>query len=553
MRQTGPARNGTDGVADKLTIQGDFRVGDHLVQPGANTLVGAGGEIHLEPKSMEVLLVLAARPGEVIGREELLAAVWPGVHVGDESLTAAIIKLRRALGDDARQPRFVETIPKRGYRLIAPVEPVTGDRVAPRAAGRAVLAAAVLAGVVVLAGLYLGAGPSRNAAPGPAATVPRGDRVALAVAPFVNAGGDPAQDYLARGLGESILNGLAGHPGLAVFRGDQGAGQAPGYVLEGSVLRSGDTLRVDARLVVAGSGEVLFSNRFERPFDDLMAVEDRIAAEVQKRLSREIAAAERSRRARGYTDNLAAYDLFLRAQAQLVRRTEPANRAARGLYLQAIAADPDFARAYGGLALTYAAEYRNGWAADRDAALAAALRYASTAIGIAPDLPEQLWVVGYVRTQERRFDDALEVLRKAVAVAPDYADAYALSGGIETYRGNPAASIPLLREAMRLNPGAGYLYFLLLARAYYFTGDYEQALINLDEALRRNPENLEAHLYRAAALLHQDDAGEAGWEAEEVLNLEPGFTLAGWRAGYPMAPGAQIDALIGDLSAAGLS
>ena len=234
-------------------------------------------------------------------------------------------------------------------------------------------------------------------------------------------------------------------------------------------------------------------------------------------------------------------------------RTRETNLTARTLYRQAIDKDPNFARAYGGLALTYAAEYRNGWVKDRQATLDAALKYAKTAIGIAPELPEQHWVVGYVNTQQRKYDEGRAALQKAIDIDPGFADAYALSGGIETYRGNPAETVPLLRKALRLNPRAGYLYFLLLARAYYFLGDFEQAKINLKEALSRNPQNVEAHLYRAATLLRMNKADDATWEVEEVKSIEPDFSLKIWRNAYPMARGKQLDLLLSDLRKAGFS
>ena len=317
--------------------------------------------------------------------------------------------------------------------------------------------------------------------------------------------------------------------------------------------RRGDTIRVVSRLLDAESREILFSLRLDRPFVDLLTIEDEIRDGVLKKLARGINATEHSRQARGYTDNVAAYDLFLKAQAELLIRTRETNLAARTFYRQAIGGDPDFARAYGGLALTYAAEYRNGWADDSDEALDSALRFAETAISIAPDLPEQLWVVGYVNTQHRLYDEARNALQKAIDIDPGFADAYALSGGIETYRGDPANTVPLLREAIRLNPQAGYLYYLLLARAYYFLGDFEQAQINLEEAIARNPENVEAHLYLAATLLRLQKVDEAAWEREEVNSIEPGFSLDIWSAGYPMARGMQFDRLLADLRKAGFT
>ena len=552
------------GERDEQTGGSEFVVGDCVVRPDTNEIVRDGETLHLEPKSMEILAYLMARRGEMVSRDELLDRVWPEVHVGDDSLTAAIIKIRRALADDARDPKYVETIPKRGYRLIAPVRETgvtfaEGIQPAPSTTSpwRLPLAAfALLAVAVAVAAtaFYWPENSTNNEARTSAQTQ---DRVVIGVAPFVNASRDTAQDYLARGIADSILTDLSQVPGLAVRHQDPArAGDTPpnfDYLLEGSVLRSGDVIRIDSRLVDVKSGQVLYSLRFDRPFADLLTIEDEIRENVLAKLTHGISAAEHSRKARGYTENVAAYDLFLRAQRALLIRTRETNLTARTLYRQAIDKDPNFARAYGGLALSYAAEYRNGWVKDRKTALGAALKYAKTAIGIAPDLPEQHWVVGYVNTQQRKYDEGRTALQKAIDIDPGFADAYALSGGIETYRGNPAETVPLLRKAIRLNPDAGYLYFLLLARAYYFLGDFEQAEINLKEALARNPQNVEAHLYRAATLLRLNKSDDAAWETEEVKSIEPGFSLDVWSNAYPMARGKQLDLLLTDLREAGFS
>ena len=555
---------GTLGERHEQTTKSEFVVGDCVVRPDTNEIVRNGETLHLEPKSMEILAYLMARRGEMVSRDELLDQIWPDVHVGDNSLTAAIIKIRRALADDARDPDYVETIPKRGYRLIAPVRevgatlaegiqpvPSKGSPWRLSLATFAILAVAVA--VVVAATAFYGPESSTNNETRIGAQ--SRDRVVIGVAPFVNTSRDTAQDYLARGIADSILTDLSHVPGLAVRHHDpaRAGDTSPNfdYLLEGSVLRSGDVIRINSRLVDVKSGQVLYSLRFDRPFADLLTIEDEIRKNVLAKLTHGISAAEHSRKARGYTENVVAYDLFLRAQRALLVRTHETNLDARALYRQAIDKDPNFARAYGGLALTYAAEYRNGWVDDRQAALGGALKYARTAIGIAPDLPEQHWVVGYVDTQQRKYDEGRAALQKAIDIDPGFADAYALSGGIETYRGNPAETVPLLRKALRINPRAGYLYFLLLARAYYFLGDFEQAEINLKEAISRNPQNLEAHLYRAATLLRMNKIDDAIWEVEEVKSIESDFSLKIWSNAYPMARGKQLDRLLSDLRKVG--
>ena len=189
-----------------------LRVGEWSVDPQANTLARDGQEAtRLEPKAVEVLVRLARRPAEVVGRDELLADVWPGVVVGDDALTQAIIKLRKALGDDARQPRYIETISKRGYRLIAPVEDASESAPEPPAvappplvtrrrwAWAGALAVALLAALGV--SLYVGGDRQRTGST-PAPPI-------VAVLPLANQSGDPGRDYFSDGLTEDLINAFS--------------------------------------------------------------------------------------------------------------------------------------------------------------------------------------------------------------------------------------------------------------------------------------------------------------------------------------------------------
>lgn len=193
-----------------------------------------------------------------------------------------------------------------------------------------------------------------------------------------------------------------------------------------------------------------------------------------------------------------------------------------------------------------------GWVADGGAALTRALALARSAEQMQPDLAETHWVLGLVDAQRRRHGEALGELDRALRLNPSYADAYALKGGIDTYIGKPGDGIPLLRTALRLNPRAGSLYFLLLGRAYYFLGDREQAQVNLEQALSRNPENLEAHIYLAATYRGDARPQAAQWEVTEIRMLEPGFDGHRWLASYPLTDLEQRERLSRDLQELGL-
>jgi DNA-binding winged helix-turn-helix (wHTH) protein/TolB-like protein/Tfp pilus assembly protein PilF len=508
-----------------MDMRSGLRIGEWWADPATNQLRRAGDRVRLEPKAMEVLVALTARAGEVVSREALLAEVWPGVVVGDEALTQSIIKLRRALGDNPRAPAYIETISKRGYRLIAPV----GGQPAPlptRRRGWLWAAAAVIAALGF--GFFF---LKENHEP-PAAEV--AEALTVTVLPFEAVGPDRENDYLARGIGSDLMTDLSRLPGLRLIGPSAGKAAEARYVVSGSVQRDGAGLRVNVRLSEARSGEQLWTQRFERPFGDFFAVQGEISRSVAEHLPARIGEAERQRLAKRYTASLQAYDYFLRGQALfLVRRTRD-NQEARALFGKALELDPKFARAYAALAMTYAMDYRYQTSPEASAPLRRALALAETAQQIDPGIPEVYWALGFVQTQSRRHQEALESLKKAIQLNPSYADAYAFMGGIHTYLGRPAKSLPLLRTALRLNPDGGHLYYLLLGRAYLFQNDVEQALFNLRQAQARNPDNLETRLFLTAALAARGERGEAEWEADQIRALEPGFSARGWLETYPL-------------------
>ena len=514
-----------------------LNIGDWWADRSTNELGGAGGTVRVEPKAMEVLMVLAARAGEVVSREELLAAVWPGVVVGDEALTQSIIKLRKAFGDNPRSPSYIETISKRGYRLIAPVGkegaaavPAPRRRLWPALAAGAVLVALAVAGMVFH--------------DSPAELVPEafeaGSNTPLTVMvlPFETVGAGVEQGYLARGIGADLMTDLSRLSGLRLIASGDPAKSAR-YLVAGSVQREASSLRINVRLVEARSGEQVWTHRFERPFGDLFAIQSDISRDLAEHLPGRISDAERRRLAKRYTGSLEAYDQFLRGQAAfLVRRPED-NQRARALFARAIELDPKFARAYAGLAMTHAMDYRYQTSAESSAALTRALQLAETAREIDAEIPDVHWALAFVQTQRRRHAEAIKSLHKAIELNRSYADAYGLMGGIYTYVGEPAKTIPLLRTALRLNPDGSYLYFLLLGRAYLFENDVEQALINLREAAGRNPDDVETRVFLAAALVARGDLPAAEWEADQIRARVEGFAMRSWLETYPMTSAPQ--------------
>jgi len=530
--------------APVATTQDRLRVGDWTVEPDLNQLSAPGKAVKVEPKAMAVLLHLATRPGQVVSREALLSDVWPGVVVGDDSLTQVIIKLRKALGDDPDRPTYIQTVTKRGYRLVATVLPPAETPSIPRRRAWTMAVGVLAAGLLVAGGIWWNSGEharrmSRNADTVADAT----ELPTLAVAPFQALGDDGHELLLARGLTADLLTDLSKSSGLSVIgfspmevrAGGEAANQAEArYLVSGTVQRVDGRLRLQVYLAERATGRQIWSERFDRASTDLFAIQDELGPKIVRMLPAKVSEAELRRMAQRHTRNLQAYEYYQRGQAALLVRQGSGNEAARQMFRRAIELDTTFARAYSGLALTYAADYRNGWATDGPGALERAFELARTASEINPDVPETYWALAYVHAQRREHEQALKQLERSLSLYPSFADGYALMASIKTFAGQPAATIPLMRTAMRLNPRSGYLYFLVLGRAYFFLGDQEQARINLEEALKRNPEYLETHVYMAALKVLLRDLSSAAWEADQIRALEPQFAAKRWLENYPM-------------------
>ena len=542
--------------APVLAAHSSMKVGDWMVEPDLNQLSAQGKAVKIEPKAMAVLVCLANHAGRVVSRETLLEEVWPGVVVGDDSLTQVVIKLRRALGDDPDRPAYIQTVMKRGYRLLAPVaQPAVAASVPNPRAGRIHWKAGALAFAVFVAAGIWWAVDQRSTRPSPNHDLLEGatDIPTLAIAPFEALGKDAQELMLAQGITADLMTDLSKLSGLSVIgfspmdgrASSEGSSQAHArYVISGTVQRMDERLRLHVYLAERASGRQLWSERFDRSLGDLFAIQDELGPKIARMLPAKVSEAELRRMAQRHTRNLEAYEYFQRGQAALLLRKRSENETARQLFQRAIDLDKTFARAYSGLALTYAADYRNRWSTDGAGALERAFHLARTASEINPEAPETYWALAYVHTQRREHKQALAQLERSLSLYPSFADGYALMASVKTFIGEPAASVPLMRTAMRLNPRSGYLYFLVLGRAYFFVGDLEQARINLQEASSRNPEYLETRVYVAALDILAGDKASGEWEADQIRALEPTFSARRWLDSYPMTDNGQRTKLL---------
>jgi len=276
-----------------------LRIGDWFVNPLSGEIARGEERVRLEARTMRLLLCLAATPGEVVSIDALLNQVWSGVVVTPDSVYQAVAALRRLLGDDAKQPAYIVTVPRLGYRLVAPVEPLSDAPPAPRPARAGSRMYVVLAlGILFVGALAYYLVAARNPAgqaTADAAAAPK----AIAVLPFLDLTDDMNEEPFADGMTEELINKLSKVKGLRVpsptasfyFKGKQltvaeiARSLHVTYVLDGSVRKSGDTLRVAARLVRADDGYVVWSEHYDRPVGDKLMVQDDIASEVTSALA----------------------------------------------------------------------------------------------------------------------------------------------------------------------------------------------------------------------------------------------------------------------------
>ena len=349
------------------TALNSFRLGPFAVEPLAGAVTGPNGEAqHLEPKVMDVLVCLAAHAGEIVTRKQLLDTVWSGSAGSDEQLTRAIGELRRAFHDSPGDPQYIETVPKRGYRLIGEVrlaKPAKANTGAPASGSTAhpYRIRLVLAAIAVLALALVYVAFNKTAIESAPDELDAGD-LSIAVLPFVNLSNDPDNEYFSDGLSEELLNLLARVPGLKVigrtssfsFKGKHadlreiGGTLGVKTVLEGSVLKSGSQVRITAQLVDVSDGTTIWSSQYDRTVTDIIAVQDDIAAAILDELKIHVRTTPTRRRPTEVTE---AYVQFLTGRASLNIQQDVKN--AETALLRATELDPDFAEAHELLAHLY--------------------------------------------------------------------------------------------------------------------------------------------------------------------------------------------------------
>ena len=553
-----------------------FNVAGCEVDPLGLQVTVDGTGVRIEAKVMQVLLYLAEHAGRVISRAELEEKLWPGRIVTEDSVTKVIAKLRRAFRDDARHPRIIETIPKSGYRLIADIRRASGVEETPRPdpdtasdpsprrplRKRQWVAGAVLTGLL-LVGLSSMLVWLELASPPP---VTQTTRSAVAVIPFGNLGPMPDDDYFADGITADLITDLSKLEGLLVIASGTTFAYRDGtaepsqisaelgvdYLVTGTVQRLGQALRINVNLVDARTGGALWGERYVGKLDQVFPIQDRIAVEVVAALELKLAPAERLLLTSRPTTSVAAYDAYLRGFEAHGRRSEAQNLLARRHFEEAVALDPEFARAHAGLALTYSREAIDGWTTDPSRSLELAARHAEKAAKMDSSLPQVHFVTGQVRLFQRFHSEAVAAAEQAIEADPNYADAFALLAWTLNYAGRPAKAMTALNMAMRLNPRPPASYLEILGEIYFVQSRYKESASTFQQVLDVNPAYLRARLWNAAALVRAGASDLAGWEVEEALIASPNLTTSRLAFAFPFKDSRTEEMALHALRSAGL-
>ena len=514
-----------------------LRVGEWQVDLRRNLISSAERAIRLEPKVVELLVNLARRPGEVISREELLTAVWPNVVVGDETLTQAVNKLRRSLGDDVHSPTYIETVSKRGYRLVAKVTPTAPDSSRPLRRRWPWLAALSSVGGIALVLLVVNARWPIMGDDYPGA---RDSLPIVAVLPLANQGGDSSREYFSDGVTEDLISALGRFPGLRVISRssvEQYKGQpvqprvirdalGARYIVSGSLRESDGRLRIAVELSDAVRGIVLWSQRFDGTGKDVFVIQDQIVKNIVGRLAVKVTQLEQARAARRPASNLEAYDLVLRSRP-LTRESRAANRRAREMLDRALQLAPDYAEAHVMLALAEMTQIEYGWVEQPDDLLARLEKRLHAALAIDdPGVNARVHgLLAGVHSMRGDFDQALIEIDRALEANPSDAFALRARSYTLTFLGRIDEAIATFEMARRFDPAGSVATGFISSLAYYTAGRYAEALAAADITLMKYPHNSALHALRAATLAQMGEENAAREAAARLMQLEPVFPV----------------------------
>jgi len=454
------------------------------------------------------------------------------------------VKNKLELGYEYLGQQSVKNItePVRVYKILTEPEAVgkvIGEKRKTRRGIALAIALILLIGAGGLTGWYLYVQQSKRIEPASIEKMayPLPDKPSIAVLPFVNMSDDPKQEYFSDGITENIITDLSkisaffvisrsstfAYKGKPVKIKQVAEELGVRYVLEGSVQKSSDKVRINAQLVDAITGYHLWAERYDRDLKDIFAVQDEITQKIVRTLRVEVTEVELERIRRIPTENLNAYESFYRGLEYYRRSSKSSNIQAQQMFEKAIELDPRFSVAYVLMGHTYRREWLYRWSQDPQT-MERAFELAQKAIELDDSSIFAYELLGYIYLlKDRQHEQAIAVAEKVIALDPNFAGGYGLLAEILGFAERPEEVIGLMEKAMRLNPRYPAIYLFWLGNAHYQMGRYDEAIAALNSAVIRKPNHLPTHLFLAASYVELGQEEKAQAEVAEILRISPDY------------------------------
>ncbi len=469
------------------------------------------GLISVEPQVFDLLVYLLSNCHRVVSKDDLIASIWQGRIVSDSTVTSRINAARRAVGDSGDMQKLIRTIPRKGFRFV-------GEICTTKSNGKR----------------------STDQIRGSKLALPLPDRPAIAVLPFKNMTGDPQQDYFSDGISEDIITALSKlrwffvvarnssftYKGKNVHLKQVAEELGVGYVVEGSVRKDGDRVRITAQLNDALTGSHIWAERYDRDLTDVFAVQDEITEAIIAAIEPQLYAAENFRAQRKLPGNMDAWDLVMRALSHYWRITRQDSLVAQALLEKAISIDPNYGQAHGVLAASHTFSAHMGWE-DMATAVRIAEDAARAAIRADSEDPWAHYALGCVYMYARRFDDSRAAFETALRLNPNFSLAQAYYSLLLHYCGRSEEAELAAQRALRLNPHGpvSAVYLGIASCAQYIRCNYKEAMRLAREAIGHRADFVTAHraLTAAAGIAGEDDAAKAA--LQELRRVQPDVSL----------------------------
>ncbi len=512
------ARN--EGVAEDRRII--FRIGINI-----GDIIVEGDDIYGDGVNVAARLEGLAEPGGICLARNVFEQVKEKLdltfeHLGEREVKniAEAVTIYRVVLDD------------KAAALVTPVVRAAAEPARQLWPGAAALAVVLL----LAAGGVLWWQPWK-AEMAPVATVsvatPQADKPSIAVLPFANISDDSAQEYFADGMTEDLITDLSkisnltvisrtstsGYKGREIDIREVGKALNVRYVIEGSVRKVGDQVRINAQLIDAATGGHLWAERYDGDLNDIFGLQDRVLEKIVASLALQLSGQDRQRLADKGTNSVAAHDLYLRGLFQESTFAREGYQEATRLYEQALSIDPDYALPYARMANILELSTRNGWSDDIQADLEKAVELAEKAVALDPQNPNLHWSLGRATarlTTPASLKRGIESLQRAIELDSDFADAYAYLTVLYIADGRAEDGLRSVKTAMRLNPRYPFWYLFMRGMARYFVEDYEAAIADFETAAERSPTVPFLRWWLAASYAQAGQMEDAEWQVDEL-------------------------------------